>query len=117
MKYKQNTKSQATSLQTTKRQFPTGMFVSAALFSSVMVFVISAVFAQANTPCLSNYDMQGKVIIDTQHSSIQSPSNNQELTICNRNNQKIGWLTWIFKRSESVDFHYLDLLELLSRKD
>lgn len=109
--------SAATSVHTKNNQFPTGMFVSAALFSSIMVFVISAVFAQSNAPCISNYGMQDKVIIDTQRANIQNTASDQALAICNRNNQQIGWLTWLFRRSDSVDFHYLDLLELLSRKD
>lgn len=99
-----------------KKQFPTTMFATAALFSGIMVFVISAVFAQANAPCLSSFDMRGKVVVDTSHPNAQIISSEQTLAICNRNNQQIGWLTWIFKHSDSVDFHYLDLLELLSRK-
>ena len=99
-----------------QKQFPTTMLVTAALFSGVMMFVISSVFAQANAPCLSSHGITSAVVVDTSQSSSQAASVDQPLVICNRNNQQIGWLTWLFKRSDSVNFHYLDLLELLSRK-
>ena len=99
-----------------KRQFPTNMFATAALVSGLMVFVISAVFNQANEPCLSHYSSQNKVVVDTSNGHQESPDASKPLAMCNRNNQQISWMTWFFKRSESVEFHYLDLLELLSRK-
>ncbi|MGB3725080.1 MAG: hypothetical protein WA981_04875 [Glaciecola sp.] len=101
---------------TSKKSFPTRMFLTAGVCSAAMVLVISSVFAQANAPCISSYSLQDKVVIDTTHANIQSTSGEQPLAICNRNNQQIGWLTWLFKHSDSVEFHYLDLLELLSRK-
>lgn len=99
-----------------KRRFPTNMFATAAIASGLMVFVISAVFNQANEPCLSHYSSQYKVVVDTSSTSHQSLDASKPITMCNRNNQQISWLTWLFKRSESVEFHYLDLLELLARK-
>lgn len=104
-----------------KKRFPTTMIASATLFSGLMVFVIGAVFEQANQPCLSSYAFndntaQANVVVDTSGNAQQSFDLTQPLTVCNRDNQKIGWLTWLFKRSDSVEFHYLDLLELLSRK-
>jgi hypothetical protein len=99
-----------------KSPFPTSMFATAALFSGLMVFVISAVFDQANEPCLSHYSSQHKVVVDTSTTNVQSLDTSKPLIMCNRNNQQISWLTWLFKRSESVEFHYLDLLELMSRK-
>lgn len=108
--------SKEASRRASKTKFPTGMFATAALCSAVMVFTISAVFAQSNAPCINSFSLKDKVIIDTTHSNVQNTSSEQPLTICNRNNQQIGWLTWLFKRNDSVDFHYLDLLELLSRK-
>ncbi|MFT6269327.1 MAG: hypothetical protein ACJAVV_002152 [Alphaproteobacteria bacterium] len=98
------------------KQFPTTMLVTATLFSGLMMFAISSVFAQANAPCLSSLAMHDRVVVDTTHSNAQVISSDQPLVICNRNNQQIGWLTWLFKRSDSEEFHYLDLLELLSRK-
>ena len=104
-----------------KKRFPTTMLVTATFFSGLMVFVIGAVFDQANQPCLSSYAFQvgnshTNVVVDTSGSNQQSFDLAKPLTVCNRDNQKIGWLTWLFKRSDSVEFHYLDLLELLSRK-
>ena len=92
------------------------MFATAGIASVAMVFVISAVFAEANAPCINSYSLQNKVIVDTTNASQQVTQGDQPLAICNRNNQQIGWLTWVFKQSDSVEFHYLDLLELLSRK-
>lgn len=106
---------QELSTSSARKQFPAKMFITAAFFSSVMVFVISAVFSQANTPCINSQALQDQVIVDTHQSSLRQISADQPMAICNRNNQQITWLTWLFKRSESVDFHYLDLLELLSR--
>lgn len=99
-----------------KQKFPTRMFVTAGVFSAAMVFVISSVFAQANAPCINSYSLQNKVVVNTTNPSQEVTQSEQPLAICNRNNQQIGWLTWIFKQSDSVEFHYLDLLELLSRK-
>lgn len=99
-----------------KRQFPTNMFATAALVSGFMVFAISAAFDQANQPCLDHYSSQNKVVVDTSNSQQVSLDSVKPTIMCNRNNQQISWMTWFFKRSESVEFHYLDLLELLSRK-
>jgi ABC-type phosphate transport system permease subunit len=99
-----------------KQKFPTQMFVTAGIMSMFMVFVISSVFAQANAPCINSYSLHNKVVVNTTNPSQQATQGDQPIVICNRNNQQIGWLTWIFKQSGNVEFHYLDLLELLSRK-
>jgi hypothetical protein len=107
-----------------KKQFPTSMFATATIVSGLMVFVISAVFNQANQPCLSHHalhsnPLQNNLIIDTSgasRSGRQNTDSSEPMSFCNRDNQQIGWLTWLFNRSDSVEFHYLDLLELLSRK-
>ncbi len=96
-------------------QFPYSMFGTAAVASVAMFFVISSVFAESNIPCRPGSLPSGQVVIDT-HSSESAlfPNHN---TQCNRNNQSIGWLSWFFKQSENAQFHYLDLLELLSRNE
>ena len=36
---------------------------------------------------------------------------------CEQNSQnKVSWSTWLLNKSKSSQFHFLDLLELLSRK-
>ncbi|MDT0595554.1 hypothetical protein [Glaciecola petra] len=95
---------------------PTKMFATAALVSTLMMFIISAVFAEASAPCLNAYERQNKVIIDTSHHQGTQATLDKPIGLCNRNDQQIGWLTWIFKQTDAADFHYLDLLELLSRK-
>jgi hypothetical protein len=80
-----------------------------------MVGIISAVFAESSAPCLNAYELQNKVVIDTSHHQHISNDAAQALSLCNRNDQQIGWLTWLFKKTDTVEFHYLDLLELLSR--
>lgn len=93
---------------------PSKMFLTAAFASAFMFVVISAVFAESSSPCLNTMAMQDKVVVDT--SQQQSHTHNQSnLALCNRNDQQIGWLTWMFKQTQSYEFHYLDLLELLSR--
>lgn len=103
-----------------KKQFPTSMFATAAIVSGFMVFVISAVYNQANQPCLSHYALHSNSVqnnvVDTSGSSQRDADSSEPLSACNRDNQQIGWLTWLFKHSDSVEFHYLDLLELMSRK-
>lgn len=95
---------------------PTKMFATAAIVSTCMVFIISAVFAEASAPCLNAYELQNNVIIDTSHHQLTQVSLDKPIGLCNRNDQQIGWLTWIFKQTDAAEFHYLDLLELLSRK-
>ncbi|MFT5996256.1 MAG: hypothetical protein ACI9RV_001858 [Glaciecola sp.] len=109
-------KQRASSTSMKQKRFPMTMLVTATFFSGLMMFVISSVFAQANAPCSSSHTINSTVVVDTSHSNAQAASIDHPLVICNRNNQQIGWLTWLFKRSDSVDFHYLDLLELLYRK-
>ena len=97
-------------------KFPTRMFATAACVSAFMFLMISVGFAQENAPCLHSYSMQNSTIVNTSHNfDTQTTEADQPLALCNRNNQQIGWLTWLFKRSDSAEFHYLDLLELLSR--
>ena len=103
--------------QDRSKMFPVKMFVTAGIASAAMVMIISSVFAQANAPCINSYDLQNKVIVDTNASTHFQAREGEPIAICNRNNQQIGWLTWIFKQSESVEFHYLDLLELISRNN
>ena len=94
--------------------FPTNMFATAATGSFAMVLLISAVFSTADSPCINGLHSHDKVVIDTSQSKVLQTSEGQPL-ICNRDNRQISWLTWFFQRSENIDFHYLDLLELLSR--
>lgn len=99
-----------------QRYFPTAMVSVAACFSAFMVFMISAVFMQANAPCAHHYAEHDSVIVDTTHSISKANTSKRMLAICNRDQQQIGWLTWLFNHSETMDLHYLVLLELLSRK-
>lgn len=108
-------------LMRNNKRFPTAMFATATIFSALMVFVIGAVFEQANQPCLGSHanaksHVDNSVVVNTSGASQYTINSVKPLVMCNRNNQQIGWLTWLFKRSDSVEFHYLDLLELLSRK-
>jgi hypothetical protein len=118
---KPSVKKSSKAINVKHKHFPTTMFASAAFFSALMVFVISAVFEQANEPCLSAYAMHSdtltnNVVVNTSRMARQKSDTSKPLSVCNRNNQQIGWLTWFFKYSDSVEFHYLDLLELLARK-
>ena len=101
----------------TASHFPTRMFLTAAVAGCFMVLLISASLAKANAPCLQSYKLTNSTVVNTSDSSAHKAQDpKQPLALCNRNNQQISWLTWFFKRSESSQFHYLDLLELLSRK-
>lgn len=98
-----------------KRAFPYSMFTAATLASVAMVFLISALYSQASTPCASHSLAYDSVQISTHSKSSAQFNNHQLLAKCNRDNEQISWYTWLFKRSDPVSFHYMDLLELLSR--
>lgn len=99
-----------------KQKFPLRMFAAAGIVSGFMMFMISSVFAEVNAPCVNSYSLQNNVVVDTTSQQAQNAQTQSVMAMCNRNDQQIGWLTWLFKESESAQFHYLDLLELLSRK-
>jgi hypothetical protein len=109
-----------------KKHFPISMFATAGIVSGLMVFTISAVFNQAHQPCLNSFAaiqnsaVHHNLVVNTSGTRVNNSQHNNDtlepLLLCNRNNQQISWLTWLFKRSDSAQFHYLDLLELLSRK-
>lgn len=43
----------------------------------------------------------------------------EEPTLCNADadSDRVSWFSWVTGQSASFEFHFLDLLELLSRKD
>ncbi|MBF7073766.1 hypothetical protein ISG33_10190 [Glaciecola sp. MH2013] len=42
-------------------------------------------------------------------------SSSQSQQICEQTSTKLNWLTWIMNKTDSNQFHFLDLLELLSK--
>ncbi|WP_395340079.1 hypothetical protein PN836_016030 [Ningiella sp. W23] len=82
--------------------------------SCVAVFVsVSLMLSSANAPC-HNLIQQAPTtqIVSTQN---QQRGNANVDALCNRNNQQVNWVNWLFKRSDSPQFHFADLLELLSK--
>lgn len=78
------------------------------VFASVY-FMLSS----ANAPCNNvSFSMTSSNAVSTHHS--QKGNANVD-TLCNRNNQQINWVTWLFNKPESAQFHFVDLLELLHR--
>ena len=95
------------------RRFPMKMFVVAGICSLFMMTVISTVYSQTNTPCYNSPFSEELIVVNT--GKVEEPILHAS-SRCNRNNQQISWITWVFDRSESIQFHYLDLIELISRK-
>ena len=75
-------------------------------------FVVNAYMQHTNTPCHTKFsDAVDGEIFSTQP-SIQADAPMH----CAKNNQQITWATWLFRKPDSMQFHYMDLLELLSRE-
>jgi len=49
--------------------------------------------------------------------SVASNTHNNMSVQCIDNTQKVSWVKWILHKSKSNQFHFLDLLELLSRNN
>lgn len=82
--------------------------------SFVVVTGVSSLLATAYTPCQNIANAQS---IEVAVSTYQWQRGNTHVTpMCNRNNQQINWVTWLFKRPESPQFHFVDLLELINRQ-
>jgi len=71
------------------------------------------ILSSANAPC---HNMSFDIASTKAMSTHQMQKGNAEVdALCNRNSQQISWVTWLFKRPESAQFHFVDLLELLER--
>jgi hypothetical protein len=82
--------------------------------SFVVVTAVSSLLATAHAPCQNLASAQS---LEAAISTHQWQRGNDNVTaLCNRNNQQINWVTWLFKGPESPQFHFVDLLELLSRQ-
>jgi hypothetical protein len=69
--------------------------------------------ASANAPC---HNSTGTFAVSEALSTHQFQRGNANVdTLCNRNSQQISWVTWLFNKPESAQFHYVDLIELLNR--
>jgi hypothetical protein len=89
-------------------------FLMTLAVSGISVFAsVYLMLSSANAPCHNttpNFSMNDAV--STQHFQ----RGNADVTaLCNRDNQQISWVTWFFKKPESAQFHFVDLLELLNR--
>jgi hypothetical protein len=80
----------------------------------IVVTGVSSLLATAHAPCQNVASAQS---IEAAVSTYQWQRGNTHVTpLCNRNNQQINWVTWLFKRPESPQFHFIDLLELINRQ-
>lgn len=112
--------------------FPSRMIATAVLASVIIVFSISEVFENANEPCMFHFSSNDALVVNTfipVNDNVNPNASNKALTsnrganepaqasaVCNHKQQNLTWFSWVFKRSDSIEFYYLDFLELLSRK-
>ncbi|MFC4700953.1 hypothetical protein ACFO4O_12340 [Glaciecola siphonariae] len=82
--------------------------------SSVAVVVsVYLMLASANAPCHNTTSSFASTEALSTHALKRG--NADVDVMCNRNNQTISWVSWLFKPPESAQFHFVDLLELLNR--
>ena len=84
------------------------VFLSGVISLAIMQSALKTVHA----PCSNFADAATIDAVSTQQQSQSSIDTN---ILCNRDQQQISWVTWLFERPESVQFHFIDLLELLNR--
>ncbi len=109
--------SNLTKMKTKKdiNNFTAKLAVTTLLCCSFMVFIIGNLYSNSHGECISDHFMHSNVVIDTSSFEPVVGLSNDSAK-CNRDNQKISWYSWLVNKSGSVEFHYLDLLELLSRE-
>ena len=73
----------------------------------MLVCVSAGVFSLSGVSSATSYCQQSQAV------NIQQTEN----LSCNTKHQKrVSWTNWLLNKSKSSQFHFLDLLELLSRK-
>jgi hypothetical protein len=81
--------------------------------SFVVVTAMYSMLMTANAPC---HNITNGYNIETAVSTHQWQRGNADVdAFCNRDSQQINWVTWLFQRPQSAQFHFVDLLELLNR--
>lgn len=89
--------------------------------SVATVVTVSSVYAQVHHSCISLADSgAAQVEISTKDSLTRSElglKNTSRLPVCENGEKQVSWYSWIFSGSHNTpSFHFLDLLELLSRE-
>ncbi|GLR72307.1 hypothetical protein [Agaribacter marinus] len=90
-----------------KRLFSTMLLTSAA-----MVLVVNTLLASTDQHC-KNYTSLDSV---PEVFSAQANVSTIDLSRCRKDSHHVTWVSWLFGKPESMQFHYLELLELLNRK-
>lgn len=91
------------------------MVFSTVFCCGFMMLIISNLYSQSYNQCLSDFSFRTASPIGESAENTQL-SLNDSVSRCNRDNQQITWLTWLVEKPGSIEFHFLDLVELLSRK-
>ncbi len=107
-----------TSLKNKRRvsKFTLKMVCTTVFCCGFMVLVISNLYSQSYNQCYSDLSFTGDISSTMDSSENANLNTSDSLNRCNRDNQQITWLSWLVKQPGSIDFHFLDLIELLSRK-
>ncbi len=93
------------------KRYSTKQFIaSIALSASLSVFVVNAYMNHSNAPCKNTLVEGSPESVLSTHPSIQANASSS----CLKDNQHLSWFTWFIRTPESMQFHYMDLLELLN---
>lgn len=100
-------------MQKSKRKHLKPLLFTLATSGFAVFATVYLMLSSANAPC---HNTATDFTLTEAVSTHQFQRGNADVSaLCNRNNQQINWVTWLFKQPESAQFHFVDLLELLDR--
>ncbi|MEM0910083.1 MAG: hypothetical protein AAGJ37_03860 [Pseudomonadota bacterium] len=95
------------------KRYSTKQFLASIIFTAcATIFVVNTYMDHTKAPCKSLLaNDKFNPVFSTQPSirADASPS-------CSKDNEYLSWLTWLTRTPESMQFYYLDLLELINGK-
>lgn len=96
------------------KRYSTRQFLaSIVLTAGISVFFVNAYMQHTNEPCKNLLaDGHPDTVFSTQP-SIQANASSS----CLKDNKHLSWVTWLTRAPESMQFHYMDLLELLNERN
>lgn len=93
------------------KRYSTRQFLSSiVLTAGISVIVANGYMQYTSAPCKNLLtDGHPDTVFSTQP-SIQASA----ASLCLKDNKHLNWVTWLTRAPESMQFHYMDLLELLN---
>ena len=92
-----------------KRYSTKNFLASVVLTAGVSVVLVNAYMQHANAPCKNVLAANEDEAVFSTQPSIQANADSS----CLKDNQRLSWVTWLIRKPESMQFHYMDLIELL----